>query len=107
MYSSKYAQDSYEDLLVSCREGINQDPGHIQEMNEILTPLIKKGQSIAHIYVTHADDLNCSKRTIYTYIDKGLFDIKNMDLRRKVKYKKRKNSTKTPIKEKSTGKRKK
>lgn len=101
MYSSKYAQDSYEDLLVSCREGINQDPGHIQEMNEILTPLIKKGQSIAHIYVTHADDLSCSKRTIYTYIDKGLFDIKNMDLRRKVKYKKRKSSTETPIKERA------
>ena len=38
---------------------------------------------------------------IYTYIDKGLFDIKNMDLRRKVKYKKRKSSTKTPIKERA------
>ena len=99
VYSSKYAQDCYESLLSSSREGINQTPEAIQTMNDIITPLIKKGQSISHIYATHAEELNCSKRTVYTYIDHCVFDARNIDLRRKVKYKPRKKSTATPIKD--------
>ena len=93
IYSSKYAYDSYRNELISSREGINQTPESIQKMNDILTPLIKKGQSMGHIYATHAEELGCSRRTAYTYIDSGVFDVMNMDLRRKVKYKKRKKAT--------------
>lgn len=98
IYSSKYANDCYLETLSSSREGINQTPENIQKMNDILTPLIKKGQSISHIYATHAEELGCSKRTTYTYIDAGVFDVKNIDLRRKVKYKKRKTPTNTSAK---------
>ena len=98
IYSSKYADDCYREVLSSSREGINQTPESIQKMNDILTPLIKKGQSIAHIYATHAEDLKCSKRTTYTYIDAGIFEVRNIDLRRKVKYKKRKKATETSAK---------
>lgn len=93
IYSSKYANDNYRDILIASREGINQTPERIQEMNDILTPLIKKGQSLGHIYATHAEMLGCSRRTAYTYIASGVFDVRNLDLRRKVKYKKRKTST--------------
>lgn len=99
IYSSKYAEDRYRELLVSTREGINQTPASIQRMNDILTPLIKNGQSLAHIYATHAEDLKCSRRTMYTYIDAGVFDVRNIDLRRKVKYKKRKKPTETGAKD--------
>ncbi|MPW25793.1 hypothetical protein GC105_08320 [Alkalibaculum sp. M08DMB] len=99
VYSSKYADDSYKGLLVSCREGINQTPESIQKMNDILTPLIKKGQSIAHIYANHAEELGCSRKTTYTYIDAGIFDVINLDLRRLVKYKKRKKSTQSSVKD--------
>ena len=98
IYSSKYANDCYLETLSSSREGINQTPESIQKMNDILTPLIKKGQSISHIYASHAEELGCSKRTTYTYIDAGVFDVRNIDLRRKVKYKKRKTSTNTSAK---------
>ena len=98
IYSSKYADDCYRETLSSCREGINQTPESIQKMNDILTPLIKKGQSISHIYATHAEELGCSKRTTYTYIDSGVFDVRNIDLRRKVKYKKRRKATNTSAK---------
>ena len=54
---------------------------------------LKKGQSLGHIYATHAEKLGCSRRTAYTYIASGVFDVRNLDLRRKVKYKKRKTST--------------
>ena len=101
IYSSKYADDCYRELLVSSREGINQTPESIQRMNDILTPLVKKGQSIAHIYATHADDMKCSRRTVYEYIDAGVFDVRNLDLRRKVKYRKRKKPTETSTKDRS------
>lgn len=101
VYSSKYADDSYRGLLVSCREGINQTPESIQRMNNILTPLIKKGQSIAHIYANHAEELGCSRKTTYTYIDAGIFDVINLDLRRVVRYKKRKKATQSSVKDRS------
>lgn len=101
IYSSKYAQDSYELLRSSSREGINQTPESIQHMDDLLSPLIKKGQSIAHIYATHADEIGCSRRTIYTYIDNGVFDVRNMDLRRKVVYKPRKKKTNASLKDRA------
>ena len=82
IYSSKHAYDSYRELLVSRREGINQTPERIQKINDILTPLIKNGQSIAHIYANHAEELGCSRRTIYSYIDSGIFEVRNIDMRR-------------------------
>ena len=101
VYSSKYADDCYRNLLISCREGINQTPESIQKMNDILTPLIKKRQSIAHIYSHHAEELGCSRKTAYTYIDAGIFDVINLDLRRAVKYKKRRKATQCSTKDRA------
>ena len=101
IYSSKYAQDTYEALRTSSREGINQTPETIQQMNDILTPLIQKGQSIAHIYATHAEEIGCSRRTVYTYIDQGVFTVRNIDLRRKVVYKPRKKKTNVTLKDRT------
>lgn len=102
VYSSKYADDCYRTQLCACREGINQTPESIQKMNDLLTPLIRgKKQSIAHIYATHAEELGCSRRTLYNYIDKGVFDIRNIDLRRAVRYKKRKGPTQCGFKDRS------
>ena len=90
-YSSKYAHDEYRSVLVDCRVGINQTPESIQSMNDLLVPLIKeKHQSIGHIYATHAEELGCSRRTLYSYINDCVFDVRNGDLRRSVRYKKRK-----------------
>lgn len=101
-YSAKFAQDEYQSVLVDTRVGINQTPERIKRMNDILVPLIKdKNQSINHIYATHAEELGCSKRTMYRYIDAGVFDIGNMDLRRLVRYKKRKKATQTSAKSKA------
>ncbi|MFT9495958.1 IS30 family transposase [Anaerosolibacter sp.] len=95
--SAKYADDCYRDLLVSAREGINQTPESIQKLNDLVTPLIRKGQSIAHIYASHAKEIKCSRRTLYTYIDQSVLTVRNLDMRRKVKYKKRKKPTQCSI----------
>lgn len=101
IYSAKHAQDTYEFLLRSSREGINQTPGSIQKIDALLTPLIRKGQSIGHIYATHAEDLGCSRTTLYKYIDSGVFSIGNLDLRRRVRYKVRKKPTTASLKDRS------
>ena len=93
-YYSKYAHDNYRKTLVTSREGINQTPESIQAMNDLLVPLLKdKHQSIAHVYATHAEEIGCSRRTLYSYIDAGIFEVRNIDLRRVVRYKKRKKPT--------------
>ena len=101
IYSSKYAQDTYEALRTTSREGINQTPESIQKLDNLLSPLLKKGQSIAHIYASHADEIACSRRTIYSYIDRGVFQARNIDLRRKVVYKQRKRKTTASLKDRS------
>ena len=97
IYSAKYADDCYRETLVSTREGINQTPESIQKLDTLVSPLIQKGQSIAHIYANHAAEVQCSRRTLYTYIDKSVLTTRNIDLRRKVKYKKRKKATQSSI----------
>ena len=59
------------------------------ELNDLIAPLIAKGQSINHIFSTHGDQIGLSERTIYNYIDARAFDIRNIDLPRKVKYRQR------------------
>ncbi len=101
-YSSKYAHDEYRSVLADSRVGINQTPESIQAMNDLLVPLIKeKHQSIGHIYATHAEELGCSRRTLYSYINACVFDVRNGDLRRSVRYKKRKKPTKTSSKDRA------
>lgn len=97
VYSAKYADDCYRETLVSSREGINQTPESIQRLDHLVSPLIQKGQSIAHIYTNHAKEIKCSRRTLYSYIDKSVLTVRNLDLRRRVRYKPRKKATQSSI----------
>ena len=77
------------DKISESRSGILATEGEIARLNEILVPLVKQGQSIHQIYLTHKDELMCSEKTLYNYVDGCLFDIRNIDLPRKVKYRPR------------------
>lgn len=101
VYVAKYADDNYREALISSREGINQTAESMKELDELISPLIQKGQSIAHIYSNHAEEIKCSRRTLYSYIDKSVFSVRNIDLRRRVKYKPRKKATECSIISKS------
>ncbi|MBU5334774.1 IS30 family transposase [Anaerocolumna aminovalerica] len=96
-YSAQYADQSSQELLVSCRTGINQDPVDIALLDELISPLLKQGQSLAHIYAFHGHEIPCSRRTLYNYIDKGIFTARNIDLRRRVRYKCKPRKTGTRI----------
>ena len=88
-YRAKYADDSYREQLAESRRGINQTPDELENIDMIVSPLIMQGQSIAHIYAKHAHELTCSRRTLYNYIERNALSVKNIDLPRKVRYKKR------------------
>mgnify|MGYP002738416611 CR=1 FL=1 len=51
----------------------------------MVSPLLKKGQSLHHIAVHHADELMKSERTLYTYTNNGLFTARNIDMPRSVR----------------------
>jgi len=68
-------------------------------MDEIISPLVLKGQSLSHIFTHHKNEINCCERTLYYYFDKNAFTARNIDLPRKVKYKPRKKSIEPVIKE--------
>lgn len=98
-YKAKVADTKYKELLVASREGLNITSDELKKMDEIISPLILKGQSISHIFTHHKDELKLSERTIYYYFDKNAFTARNIDLPRKVKYKPRKKSTLPVLKE--------
>lgn len=97
-YYAKFANDEYEEKLRNSRYGINLSKEEVYDIDKLITPLIKKQhQSISHIYANHPDELFFSRTTMYKYVDLGVFSFRNIDLPRKVKYKKRKESQKQRI----------
>ena len=92
IYDAKYAQEQYETMLSEARKGISLTEEELQHVDDIITPLVKQGQSIPVICETHRDELPVSDRTVYSYIDAGLLGARNLDLRRKVSRPERKKS---------------
>ena len=89
-YQAEKAHERYTTLLSESREGINMTPEQLKELDQFISPLIKNGQPLSHIFSTYGETLPCSRKTIYNYLDRGLFSIKNIDLPRRVRYKLRK-----------------
>ena len=90
-YNAKAAQENYETKLSESRQGVNITPEHIDEIEKMIVPLIKyKKQSVNQVFINHSDILNFSKVTFYNYVDNGVLSLTNLDLPKKVKYKKRK-----------------
>lgn len=86
-YYSDEANKEYRQTLVEAREGINLSPDEFKVLNHTVSSYVKNGQPIYHIF--SSNELPVSERTIYNYFEKGYLDAKNVDLRRKVAYKKR------------------
>lgn len=88
-YIHTLAQKAYEETLSSCREGFNVNEQELANINKILTPLVKKGQSLRHIYITNQNRLTVCLKTLYRYVDAGLLEVRNIDLLRKCRIKPR------------------
>lgn len=88
-YIAKEVQKQYEYTLKDSRLGVNLNTSELIELAHIICPLIKKGQSIYTILNNHPEITLCEK-TIYNYIEMGLFkdwNVTNLTLKRQVKRK--------------------
>ena len=75
--------------LSRCRSGFHTSDEDLERIGKIIKPLLERGQSLNHIYATHKDELGISIRTLYNYIDSGAMTVRNIDLPKKVIYRKR------------------
>ena len=93
-YRSNVAQTNYESMLSDSREGISLTQEELDNLDNLVSPLVKLGQSISHIHSSNSDKIPLSIKSLYNYVDAGCFEARNIDLRRKVKYKPRKKQVK-------------
>ena len=95
LYNARYAQKEYEDLRSESRSGFNLTEKELKQLNSVVSPLLMNGQSIHHILTNNADKILRCEKTIYTYVDNGLLDGRNVDMPRKVRFRVRKNKSVT------------
>lgn len=88
-YSAENAQNDYHKILIESREGIDQTTEEFKHIKKVVKDGIDNGHSFALI-IHNNPDLDITERTLYNYQESNLLQIKNIDLPRKVRYKKRK-----------------
>lgn len=88
-YNARIADREYNERLRESRTGKNLSRHDLREKDKIISPLIYQGQSPYQI-VTNHPELEMSVRSLYSYIEMGVFCSRNVDLKRKVKFKPRK-----------------
>lgn len=54
-------------------------------MDELISPLVLKGQSLYHISTHYKEEISCSERTLYNYFNNNVFTARNIDLPIKAK----------------------
>lgn len=79
IYNAERADEEYKEKLVESREGIGITAKDMLRIGGILAPLLKKGQSVHQILASHKDEIDLSERTIYHYIETGVFITLGID----------------------------
>ncbi len=98
-YYAKDAQGKYEKLRSESRKGIDMTSPEFNHLNKVVSDEIRKGHSFAMIIRNHKDEFSVGTRTLYNYVENGYLDIINLDLPRKVRYKKRNHNKPTEKKD--------
>ena len=78
-YYATKANQEYLDELVDSRVGINLTVSEKKQIGQIMAPLLKQGQSVYQILSSHNEISQCEK-TIYNYIEMGVFKEKGIDI---------------------------
>mgnify|MGYP000953345166 FL=1 len=89
-YLSSVAQKSYEETLVASRDGFNVTEEEISRLDAFITPLIQKGQAINHIYANNPNEFEVCLKSVYTYLNAGLFEARRIDMPRSCRLRPRK-----------------
>ena len=88
VYYANEAHSKYRELLKERRAGFDLTLGELIEIDKVVSPLIKRGQSPYHIIQNNV--LSVSLSTLYRIVDSGELEAGNIDLKQKVRRKPRK-----------------
>ena len=89
IYIASEAQRAYGAVLATSRSGIAITPEELTRIDKIVSPLIRQGQSLHAILVSHKDEIMLDESTLYRYVKSGLFTASATDLLNMVKMKPR------------------
>jgi len=89
VYSATHAQREYETVRSESRQGLQITEDEAIRLDSIISPLLMKGQSLHHICINHANEIMFDERTLYNYVDMGIFTARNIDMPRVVRMGKR------------------
>lgn len=90
LYSASLSQKEYETVCSESRQGIQLTEDEVLRLDALISPLLRKGQSLHHICASHVDEIMVDQRALYNYVDAGIFSAKNLDMPRVVRMGKRK-----------------
>lgn len=83
-YKAHVAHNEYRDNISLHKKGPKADEIKLKELDEIISEGVRKGHSIE--VILHVHGLSIAPSTVYRYIDQNLLSVKNIDLKRKVRY---------------------
>ena len=81
-YIHHQAHKAYRITLVEARAGANLSEDELLELDEFVSPLIQKGQSIHHVIANNPDEFTVSEKSVYRYVAGGLLKARNIDMPR-------------------------
>jgi IS30 family transposase len=81
-YIHAKAHTTYRQTLTQTRSGANITEGELLALDALVSPLIRKGQSVHHIAANNRDNLNVCEKTLYRYVDGRLLSAMNIDMPR-------------------------
>lgn len=93
IYSASASQKEYETIRSESRQGLQITEMEVLRLDAIISPLLLQGQSLHHICVHKSDKIMHNERTLYHYVDRGIFSARNIDMPRVVRMGRRKTKT--------------
>jgi IS30 family transposase len=88
-YFHRQAHKNYREKLVEARVGVNISENELLSLDEFVSPLIQKGQSIHHIAANNPNEFTISEKSLYRYVSGGLLKARNIDMPRVLRLKPR------------------
>lgn len=91
-YRARPAQEAADRELSESRRGLDEDEASMGRKLETIKGAISRGLSPAQVSACYGGELGVSRSTVYRWVDAGYGGMTNLDLRRKVGYRRRRRS---------------
>ncbi|NBL00661.1 MAG: helix-turn-helix domain-containing protein [Erysipelotrichia bacterium] len=86
-YRSQEAHNEYVENISKSKEGIKLSAIELKKLDKVVSDGVKRNLSLD--VIIQKNHLNISVSTLYRYINENLLSVKNIDLKRKIRYRHR------------------